>query len=123
MELKIDNTTLEGLVKEHIKAAVAGVLAKNTPALIERFVFEAMHRKQNTYDRETIWDKAVEHAIHEEAKAALNEWIAEQRPVIRKIVHDQLTKKKGLAQKLADSLVAGLSKDLTITTWVKGSEG
>lgn len=125
MELKIDNTTLEGLVKEHIKAAVAGVLAKNTPVLIERFVHEAMNAKDpRGYSSEKLFDRIVVDAIHAEAKGALDAWIDEQRPMIRKIVYDRLTKKNGgLAQKLAESLVAGLSKDLTITTWIKGSEG
>jgi molybdopterin-guanine dinucleotide biosynthesis protein A len=122
MELKIDNATLEQLVKEHVKAAVAGVLAKNTPVLIERFVHEAMNAKDpRGYHDDKLFDQAVVAAIHEEAKGALNDWIAEQRPVIRKIVYDQLTKKRGLAQKLADGLVAGLSRDLTVETWIKGS--
>lgn len=126
MELKIDNGSLEQIIKEHVKAAVAGVLAKNTPALIERFVHEAMNAKaRGAYSSDpTIFDQAVVTAIHEEAKGALNAWVDEQRPMIRKIVYERLTKKNGgLAQKLADSLVAGLSRDLTVTTWIKGSEG
>lgn len=123
MELKIDNGSLEQIVKEHVKAAVAGVLAKNTPALIERFVHEAMNAKDpRGYRDELLFDKAVVAAIHEEAKGALTAWVDEQRPMIRKIVYDRLTKKNGgLAQKLANSLVAGLSRDLTVETWIKGS--
>jgi hypothetical protein len=119
MELKIDNASIEKLVEGQIKVAAAEALAKHSPVLIQRLVEHALAAKQNGYDRTTIFEATVQSMIRAEATEAVKEWIDEQRPLIRKLVYEAIKRKDGgLAQKIAEQLVAGLSRNLEIDAYL-----
>jgi hypothetical protein len=120
MELKIDNAAIAEMVKESIKVAAAAALSQQSDSLIKHIVDMAMNAKpQGSYGRETIFEVAIQKAIHDECTAALSEWVATNRPQIRKLVHDKLMKQKGMADMIADKLIVGLGKDLHVSAYLR----
>lgn len=123
MDIKIDNAGIEKLVEGHIKVAAAEALAKHSPELIRRLVDHALAAKREHYDRVTIFEATVQKMIIDEATAACKEWLDEQRPLIRKLVYEAIKRKdNGLAQKIAEQLVTGLSKSLNVSTYLQSKE-
>lgn len=123
MELKIDNASIEKLVQEHIKAAVAGALSQKSDFLIAELVRYAMAEKQNSYDRDTLLDRKISAMIREEAAAAIKEWLDEKRPTIRKQVWAAVSKQSdGLVAKIVEQLVLGLSQKLEVSAYLKNRE-
>ncbi len=125
MELKIDNASIEKLVEGHIKIAAAEVLAKQSPVLIQRLVEQALAVKRpNAYSSDkSIFEETVQAMIRDEATAAVKEWLDEQRPVIKKLVLEAIKRKdNGLAQKIAEQLVTGLSKSLSVSTYITSKD-
>ena len=123
MDLKIDEKSLEALIKGQITAAAAEALSKQSTYLVSELVRYALNAKQNSYDRHTIFEDTVHKMIREEAQAAIAAWIEEQRPTIRKLVHDAIKRKdNGLAQKIADQLVGGLAGGLDVKAYLTSKD-
>lgn len=123
MDLKIDEKSLEALIKGQIQAAAADVLSKQSPELIRRLVDHALAAKQNSYDRQTIFEATVQEMIRQEALAAVKTWLDEQRATIRKSVYEAIKRKDGgLAQKIAEQLVVGLSRNLEINAYLSSKD-
>lgn len=123
MELKVDNAAIEKLVHEHIRAAVMGALASKSDFLIGKLVDEALGQKRNSYDRQTILHTMIDDMIRKAATEAANEWLGEQKPKIKKLVHDALGKKStGLVAMVAEQLVANFGKGMHVNVWIKGEE-
>jgi hypothetical protein len=125
MDIKVDNASLDKLIEGQIKVAAAEVLSKHSPELIRRLVDHALARKRdNAYSSErSIFEETVQKMIIDEATAACKEWLDEQRPLIRKLVYEAIKRKdNGLAQKIAEQLVTGLSKSLNVSTYLQSKE-
>lgn len=123
MEIKIDNKSVEQLVTAQIHLAVAEALSKNTPYLIERLVTETLGRKSDQYPYKPIIESITAKLIHDAAWEAAQEWLAEQKPAIKKLVHQKLSSKTtGLVASIAEQLTAKLAGGLDATVWLKGRE-
>lgn len=125
MELKIDNAAIERLVNEHIRVAVCDVLSKNTDTLVSRLVDDALAKPDpnNRYDRESQVQKIVRTMIQAAASEAVNEWLTEKKPQIKKLVHAALVKKSdGLIGSVVDAMVAGLSRGIDVNCWLKSKD-
>jgi hypothetical protein len=119
MELKIDNGTMQELVKTEIKLRIAELLSKNTETLVREVVHAAFYEKKDSYGRESVIESTLNKMIRAEADEAMRLWIEQVRPAIRKQMFERLNDKKlGLAQKVSDQLVAGLSGGLNIRVWL-----
>lgn len=119
MELKIDNASIETLVKEQIKVAVAGVLSAQTPELVNRLVNLALSEKRHNYDSTTLLDESIRAMIRDEAQAGVKEWLDTKRADIRKQVFAALSKKSdGLVAKVAEQLVVELGNNLHVKAWM-----
>ena len=124
VEIKVDNASVEKLIEGQIKLAAAEVLSKHSPELIKRLVNKALEqRRHNAYSGDpTIFEETVRKMIRTEALEATKVWIDEQRPIIRKMVYDAIRRKdNGLAQKIAEALVAGLAGDLNIKAYLSSN--
>lgn len=122
MELKIDNEAIAKMVQEQIKVAAAAALSAQSPVLIQHIVDTAMNTKVNSYDRQTVFEAAIGAAIRAEAKAALDQWVADNKPKIQAQVYAALNKQTGLAKSIADKLVLGLTKDLDVVAYLKSKD-
>lgn len=126
MDLKIDEKSMEQLIKGHIMVAAADVLSKQSPVLVERLVKEALEKKSpNSYSHNdpSMFEKAVQDMIRTEAQEACKVWLDEQRPLIRRLVYESIKRKdNGLAQKIADQLVGGLAGGLNVTAYLSGKD-
>jgi predicted Holliday junction resolvase-like endonuclease len=126
MELKIDNASIERLVQEHIKIAVAGVLSKQSDVLVAKLVEHALAQKRpgsySSYDKPII-EEQINEMIRSEATAACKEWLDSKRPEIRKLVFAALAKKSdGLVAKVVEQLVVGLSEKLYVDAYLRSKE-
>jgi hypothetical protein len=122
MELQVDNKAIEQLVREHIRIEVMKALSGQSDYLIGRLVDEALAGKRNSYDSETILQKMIGEMIRKAANEAAQEWLVEQQPKIKKLVHASLGKKSdGLVASVAEQLVAGFAKGINVKVWL-GSE-
>lgn len=98
----------EDIIKAHVQAAVASVLAKDPAKLVEAVVSAAMNQKRDSYDRTTIWEQKVNEMIRKVADDTFQAWIDEQRPSIEKAVRAQLAK-KSTCQDIAGQIVKKMS--------------
>lgn len=122
MELQVDNKAIEKLVQEHIRVEVMKALSGQSDYLIGRLVDEALAAKSNSYDRKTILSAMIDEMIRKSANEAAQEWLAEQAPKIKKLVHAALGKKSdGLVAMVAEQLVANFGKGLNVSVWIKDS--
>ena len=123
MELQIDNAAIEKLVHEHIRVEVMKALGQKSDYLIGRLVDEALAAKHNSYDQKTILHKMIDEMIRKAATEAANEWLEEQKPKIKKLVHEALGKKSdGMVAAVASGLVANFGKGFDISVWLKGKD-
>lgn len=120
MDIKVDNDSIEKIVQDHIKVAVAGVLSQKSDLLISKIVDFAINAKsRDSWDKETILDKQIGEAIRAEAQGAVQDWLATKRADIRKQVHAALVKKSdGLVAKVVEQLVVGLGEELRVTAYL-----
>jgi hypothetical protein len=119
VELKIDNASIETLVKEQIKVAVAEALSRQSPALVNRLVDIALETKRNHYDRTSILDESINQMIRQEAQEGVKEWLDTKRADIRKQVFAALSKKSdGLVAKVVEQLVISLGNNLHVKAWL-----
>jgi hypothetical protein len=118
MELKVDNASIEKLVNEQIRVSVIEALKGKQEFLLGRLVDEALNAKRNSYDSRTILQNMLDEMIRKAATEAANEWLTEQRPKIKKLVHEALGKKaSGLVSKVADALTARLGEGVNVSVW------
>lgn len=120
MEIKIDNKSVEQLVQTQIRLAVAESLSKQTPYLVERLVMECLNQKSPNYPYQPVLESMTQKMINEAANEAAQQWLDEQKPIIRKLVFEKLSSKsKGLIAQVADALTAKLGTGLGATVWLK----
>lgn len=120
MELKVDNESIEKIVNEQIRAAVATTLATKSDYLIEQLVRQVMTQKKDSYSRVTIWEDMVDRMIRGAANEAAKEWMEEQKPKIKALVAKKLgAKTKGLIASVADQLVAKFGKGMDVNVWIR----
>lgn len=97
------------IIDAQVKAAVMGVLAKDTDALIRAVIDAAMNQKVNSYDRTTIWEQKLNNEIRKVADQYLEEWIQQQKPAIHKALAAKLSQKGTIGQ-IADGIIAKMSR-------------
>jgi hypothetical protein len=106
----------EEVVRAQVQAAVVAALARDPEKLVRAVVDAALHQKQNSYDRETIWDGQVHAMIRAVATDAFKEWVEEQRPKIRAAVRARLDASKSKTiDSFADKLVDGVLADIKVS--------
>lgn len=97
----------DDLIKTLVMAEVAKALGTQDQ-MIAAVVKSAIERKENSYDRETVFQKQVMKHIGEMAEAAFKEWLTENAEKVRLAVLRELNKRKAsLADQLAKALVDG----------------
>ena len=95
------------LIKTLVMAEVAKALGAQDQ-MIAAVVKSAIERKDNSYDRETVFQKQVMKHIGDMAEAAFKEWLTENAEKVRAAVLRELNNRKGaLADQLAKALVDG----------------
>ena len=103
---------IETIVAEAVKAKVGVMVidALGEPgALVKQIVHEALtlsvQDRDYPYKKEPVIHKLVRKAILEEAEVVMKEWIAEQRPAIRKELAKRVqADRNSIAEALIDSL-------------------
>lgn len=95
------------LIKTLVMAEVTKSLG-NQEQIIGAVVRSALDRKENSYDRETVFQKETMKAINEMAVAAFKEWLTENAEKVRVAVLRELNKRKAaFADQLAKALLDG----------------
>lgn len=121
MEIKVDNAAIEKAVMEQIKMSMVEALSMKGDSLIRSVVHAAMTAKSNGYDRETLIESSLGKMIREQATGALQEWVDEHKPEIRRLVHKQLNdKQSGLLTSITNQLVASLQGGLSVSVMWRG---
>jgi hypothetical protein len=110
--ISLNPQSVKDAVDTEVHAAIASVLGKDSDKLVAAVVKEAMSGKsRNSYSTKSIFAEAVENLIRTEAQAAVQEWVDEKRPQIRKALSEAITRKEGLVDQLVDGMVKGLSSN------------
>ncbi|KKM86859.1 hypothetical protein LCGC14_1274850 [marine sediment metagenome] len=120
VNIQIPKGALQGIVDAHIRTAVMEALGSDPAALVAKVVDAAMAEKPDRYSRDgsTLFKQEVSKAIREMATEVFKEWLDDQRSVIRKRIHDRLTKKiKG--RTFADQLVDSLTDHMSVSVYMK----
>jgi len=110
------------IIDTQVRLAVAEALGKDPRALIEAVVKVAVGAKVNSYDRETIFQRAVGEMIQGVAKEVFGEWIAENREAVKAAVVKQMRLKSGLAESIAQRVAEGFAKSLYVSVSLTISE-
>ena len=120
MEIKVDNASVETLVTNEIRLAVAKAIEGKNSYLVQRLVTEVLERKKDHYSRETIIEGTIDAMIQSAAKEAAQEWVNQMKPEIKKLVAAKLgSKTKGLIAQVADQLVANFGKGIDVSVYFK----
>ena len=118
MEIKVDNASVETLVTNEIRLAVAKAIEGKNSYLVQRLVTEVLERKKDHYSRETIIEGTIDAMIQSAAKEAAQEWVNQMKPEIKKLVAAKLgSKTKGLIAQVADQLVANFGKGIDVSVY------
>ena len=104
MKLEIPQDVVLSIVKAQVIAALG-----KSEQLVAGVVEAAFGTKENSYDRDTIFERQVTKMINDVAVECFKEWLQEKRADIRSEMRRQLTAKKG---ELLTSLVDSFTKDL-----------
>lgn len=98
------------LIEDLVRAAIVRELG-NQQALVEGIVNQALKKKENSYDKETLFQAEVSKQIREIAKQIVAEWVITQKDQIKAAMMKHLQSADGLAiKKLVEGLVDGVSK-------------
>lgn len=112
-EMKFD--VPKEIVEGYVKAAVSEALMKNGKTLVEELVKQCLFAKENSYDRETRFDKALTAAINKEVQAALAAWLEDAKPQIRASIDKALKARHGdLIKKVVDGCTVQLGHGFKI---------
>lgn len=115
LALTLDQADVAKIIDATVQAQVAMVLAQNGKQLVESMVQQALFLRVDPYDRNrhstdkrhpTILETVVNSQIKETAVAAVKEWFAEHRDVVRKEISKQLSSNRA---NIADALIGSLT--------------
>jgi hypothetical protein len=113
INVSISQESVQQIIDAKVREAVAGALGRDPKYLIDNIVRMALEEKsRDSYGRQTIFAEAVSKMIREEALRGIQEWIEENRPLMRKVIHERIRARKGFAQKLADNMTDALAKSV-----------
>jgi len=79
---KVEIKVPDDLIRATIMAEVAKSLP-NRDKMIEEMVKQILGAKQNSYDKETEFEKVTRDLIKDQAKGIMKEWLEENKPRIR----------------------------------------
>lgn len=108
-ETKVMMTVPKDIIEAQVKAAVMGVLARDSEALVRAVVDAAMNQKRDSYNRQTIWEEKLNQMIRSVADQYLEAWIEQQKPAIHKALATKLAQ-KGTVGAIADGIIAKMSR-------------
>lgn len=108
MQIKIPSELIENTIRaEMIRALNANGGADK---FVEAIVRKALAERNNSYDRETKFEAAVNEAIRLEVQAAFREWLEEHKPKIRAALKKEMQANgaKRITD-IVDKITAGLT--------------
>jgi len=118
--VKLEAKQVEGAVDIAIRSALAEVLGRDPDALVKAVVNAALtERARDGYgSKGTLFAKAIDSLVQDEAKAAVSDIIESQRDRIRAVLVDRLTRELDpgkLAGTYADALIAAISASMYVS--------
>lgn len=123
LTLNLPQNTINELVQGHLRAELAKALEKDHGRLIESMVNQLITVKERrNYDEKTALDWAIHDMLKEEIRATLKEWIEGNRKQIREAFLAALKKKPTVANKIVDSMLAGLTNDWSFSFNISASK-
>jgi hypothetical protein len=114
------NLDVSEIVNARIRAEVAEALGKDPAALINAVVDAALRVKKNSYDSETVFQKAINEMIAKAAEDAFGVWLKENEAIIEAaILRKMRDKPKLFTAKIVASVIEGLAKSFTVQAYMK----
>jgi uncharacterized membrane protein YheB (UPF0754 family) len=109
MGINAEITVPDKCIEDMVKAEIVKKLSDN-PAVVERFISEVLSAKSDRYGSESQFASMTKKMIQEAGKEVFNEWLSENRELIKKAVFTYLNNNKQKALKdLAEKMASGLS--------------
>lgn len=113
INVTISQESVQQIIDAKVREAVASALGRDPAALVGKIVTMALDEKsRHSYSNQTIFAEALNKMIREEALKGVQDWIEENRSLMRKIIGDRIRSKKGFAQMLADNMTSALAKSV-----------
>ena len=121
--VKLEPKQVEGAVDIAVRSALAEVLGRDPDALVKAVVNGALSEAgPNGYGRRgTLFAQAIDRLVQSEATAAVADILEAQRPRVRAILVERLTREldpQKLAGNYADALIAAMSGSLYVSVSV-----
>lgn len=121
--VKLEPKQVEGAVDIAVRSALAEVLGRDPDALVKAVVNGALSEPStNGYGRRgTLFAQAIDRLVQEEATSAVKDILETQRPRVRAILVERLTREldpQKLAGSYADALIAAMSSSLYVSVSV-----
>jgi hypothetical protein len=118
--VKLEPKQVEGAVDIAIRAALAEVMGRDPDALVKAVVNAALSEKRDGGygPKGTLFAKAIDKLVQDEATAAVGEIIEGQRERIRGLLVDRLTRELDpakLAGTYADALIAAIDASMYVS--------
>ena len=106
--LEVPKQLIEEVLQGQLAIAMMEVIKRDGgKTMIEAIVKQALTEKANSYNTQTIWQGKMNEMLRQEALAAAQAWIEEQRPAIRKAVAEHMGKNtQGFVKQIAEKLAA-----------------
>uniref|UniRef100_A0A6M3J4G0 Uncharacterized protein n=1 Tax=viral metagenome TaxID=1070528 RepID=A0A6M3J4G0_9ZZZZ len=106
---------------DHVVAAAMIEALGDKEAIIERVVMAAMEQKKDSYTKETMFMGDVKESIRKAAHDAFQEWLGENRDLVKKSLKKYLSTKEGLVDKLVKQVMTGLIDHVNVTVKLDGT--
>lgn len=114
----------EAVIQAHVAAAVGEILARDPEALVQRCVAAAMCAKENSYDRETIFEKTIAKMIRDMAREVFAKWLEDKRDAIREAIEMRLKRSpQKFVRELADKAVSAMASSYRFDVKIEMGNG
>lgn len=97
------------VLQAFIKASVMSALPEQARLrMVETVVHQALNTKADQYGSRTVFEKALQDVLTEEAQKQCKEYLDELRPIVAKRIREEI-KRRDYAEKIVKSLMDNLS--------------
>lgn len=110
-------------IQAHIQGAVADALGKDPDALVRAVVETALGEKARSYEKTTIFQKAVNKMIRDAAEEEMRRWLGERKAVITAAIAERLrTGESEFTKRIVDAVESGLAKSFYVSAHMRVEE-
>jgi hypothetical protein len=117
LSLKLDQATIDGMVKDTVRAQVALALGQHSDRLITSIAEEVLFRKVDYQGKTPSYNHSsdttflmyhVKQALESAVRESITEWVKDQKTVLRATVYKVLkAKPTALVEKMVDAIASG----------------